>query len=123
MWIQTLFKSLTSTSTRRRPIRRLASPLCLESLEDRCTPAAVLAINDLAVLEGNVGAHNAVVTVTVSARHSNSITVNYNTADSTAKAGNDYTAVAGTLTFARGETSKAILVPVIGDRVAEADES
>src|SRR5713101_8140523 len=38
MWIQNFFKSLTSTSTRRRPIRRRpsASRLWLEALEDRC---------------------------------------------------------------------------------------
>ena len=38
MSIHTLFRSLTSTPTRRRPIRRRppASRLCLESLEDRC---------------------------------------------------------------------------------------
>src|SRR5262249_14248035 len=123
MWIQTFFKSLTSTSTRRRPIRRLASRLCLEALEDRCTPAAVLAISDLAVLEGNVGGHNAVVTVTVSERHGNSITVNYSTADGTATAGSDYNSVSGKLTFAKNEMSKTILVPVIGDRVPEADET
>jgi hypothetical protein len=37
MWMQTFFKSLTSTS-RRRPTRRSqpASRLCLEALEDRC---------------------------------------------------------------------------------------
>src|SRR5712671_6639206 len=37
MSIHTFFKSLTSTATRRRPIRRRPpSRLCLESLEDRC---------------------------------------------------------------------------------------
>src|SRR6266404_2030706 len=38
MSIQTFFKSLTSTPTRRRPSRRRspASRLCLEALEDRC---------------------------------------------------------------------------------------
>src|SRR5262245_53559474 len=125
MWIHTFFKSLTSTSTRRRPIRRLASRLCLEALEDRCTPSAVLAISDVAVLEGSVGAHNAVVTVTVtvSAPHGNSITMNYNTADGTAKAGSDYNSVSGKLTFAKNEMSKNILVPLIGDRIPEADES
>ena len=38
MWIQNCFKSLTSTSRRRRPIRRrpAAGRLQVESLEDRC---------------------------------------------------------------------------------------
>src|SRR6266478_2657207 len=49
MWIQNYFKSLTSTSTRRRPIRRYppASRLCLEPLEDRCLLSAVHALFDL----------------------------------------------------------------------------
>ena len=41
MSIHTFFKSLTSTSTQRRPIRRSppASRLCVEALEDRSVPA------------------------------------------------------------------------------------
>src|SRR5262249_36627760 len=50
------------------------------------------------------------------------VTVNYSTADGTAAAGNDYDAVSGKLTFAKGETSKTIAVPVRGDHVAEPDE-
>src|SRR5262245_59121574 len=41
MWIQPFFKSLTSTSTRRRPIRRRppTSRPRLDALEDRCLPS------------------------------------------------------------------------------------
>ena len=47
MWIQTFFKSLTSPSTRRRPIRRrpAVSRLCLEPLEDRCLLSFSPAVN------------------------------------------------------------------------------
>jgi hypothetical protein len=47
MLIQTFFKSLTSTSTRRRPIRRRppASRPCLETLEDRCLPSFLPAVS------------------------------------------------------------------------------
>lgn len=47
MWIQNFFKSLTSTPTRRRPIRRPspASRLCLETLEDRCLPSFLPAVS------------------------------------------------------------------------------
>jgi len=51
------------------------------------------------------------------------VTVNYTTADGTALAGSDYQAASGKLTFAPGETSKTILVPVIGDRLVEPDET
>src|SRR5213078_198155 len=54
--------------------------------------------------------------------HSNAVSVNYRTADGTATAGSDYNAVSGTLTFAKNQMSKTILVPVIGDRVPEPDE-
>src|SRR6516162_5235186 len=41
------FKYLTSTPTRRRPIRRRspASRLCLETLEDRCLPSFLPAVS------------------------------------------------------------------------------
>ena len=52
MSIQNFFKSLTSTPTRRRPA---PCRLGLESLEDRCTPSAMLAIGDMTILEGNAG--------------------------------------------------------------------
>ena len=50
------------------------------------------------------------------------VTVAYASKDGTAKAGEDYVAVSGTLTFAPGETSQTINVPVIGDTIVESDE-
>ena len=41
------------------------------------------------------------------------LTVSYGTSDGTAAAGVDYTAVSGVLTFAAGETVKAVTVPVL----------
>jgi uncharacterized repeat protein (TIGR02543 family) len=41
------------------------------------------------------------------------VTVQYRMADGTAKAGTDYTAKTGTLTFATGETSKKISIPIL----------
>jgi hypothetical protein len=51
------------------------------------------------------------------------VTVNFATADGTAKTGEDYDAKSGTLTFAPGETSKTITVVVKGDWKAEAGET
>jgi hypothetical protein len=126
-----LFRSLLDCLMRRPNLHgsRRAAPrpptclLALEPLEDRCTPSAVLSVGDVTTLEGNAGTHNAVVPVTLSEPHGNSVTVNYNTVDATAKAGSDYSAASGKLTFARNEISKSILVPVIGDRVPEADKT
>ena len=49
--------------------------------------------------------------------------VNYATADGTARAGEDYTQVSGTLTFMSGEQAKTISVPVTEDTAAETDET
>ena len=49
--------------------------------------------------------------------------VNYATANGTATAGSDYTATSGTLTFAAGETTKTVSVPVLGDTSVESDET
>src|SRR5437773_603156 len=131
MWVRDLFDSLKPRRSRtpnqqawRRPPRRQPAPrrLSVETLEDRCVPAAVLSVWDASVLEGNAGTQNAAVTVTLSEPHSNAVSVNYRTADGTATAGSDYKAVSGTLTFTKNEMSKTILVPVIGDRVVEPDE-
>ncbi|HYK02781.1 MAG TPA: ELWxxDGT repeat protein [Thermoanaerobaculia bacterium] len=45
------------------------------------------------------------------------VEVDYRTADDTAKAGQDYTAAAGRLTFAPGETVKTVTIPIAGDSV------
>ncbi|GET35337.1 protein with type I secretion target domain and SCP-like extracellular domain [Microseira wollei NIES-4236] len=50
------------------------------------------------------------------------MTVQYATANSTAKAGEDYIAASGTLTFNPGDTTKTLSVSVIGDTISEPDE-
>ena len=51
------------------------------------------------------------------------ITLNYATTDGTATAGSDYTGTRGTVTFAAGETTKTIDVPVLEDGTPEEDET
>ncbi len=84
----------------------------------------VLTISDVAVTEGNSGTQNAVFTVTLSAASSQTVTVDYATADSTATtADNDYVSAAGQVSFQPGETSKPIAVEVNGDLANEPDET
>lgn len=66
---------------------------------------------------------NASITVTRTGDVSAATTVVYATADGTATAGSDYTAVSGTLTFASGETSKTIVVPLVNDNVYEGNKT
>jgi endoglucanase len=54
-------------------------------------------------------------TVTLSAASATPVTVAYSTVDGTAKAGLDFTATAGTLTFPAGVTSETITIPVLND--------
>src|SRR5215210_1781363 len=130
MWFRTLRDSLKPGASRpparqawpsasRRPVPRRLS---VEALEDRSVPAS-LSVANATILEGNAGTQNAAVMVSLSAPSSQTVTVNYSTAGGTALAGSDYQAASGKLTFSPGQTSKTILVPVIGDRVGEFDET
>ena len=61
--------------------------------------------------------------VTLSRPASGPVTVDYATADGTATAGEDYTAAAGTLTFAAGETGKSVAVAILDDAIDEGRET
>jgi Tol biopolymer transport system component len=83
-------------------------------------------ISDAAVTEGSSGAaaNTANFTISLTSASPTPVTVTYRTSDGTAIAGQDYTAIAPTsITFAPGETSKIVSVPVIGDTLDEIDET
>ena len=82
-----------------------------------------VSIDDVEVAEGDTGTSDATFTVTLSAASPNQVTVDYATVAGTALETTDYTAASGTLTFAAGETSKTITVPIIGDLTAEDTET
>ena len=63
------------------------------------------------------------VLVTLSRPMSSTVTVDFATADGSATAGADYTAVSGSLSFAPGETVKAIQIPVLQDLLTESTET
>jgi hypothetical protein len=82
-----------------------------------------VSIAGASVTEGNSGTTNASFAVTQSAASASVVTVQYATANGSAQAGTDYTATSGTLTFAAGETSQAIAVPILGDTTVEPNET
>lgn len=86
-------------------------------------PPVGIAIGGGSVVEGNSGTVQLAFTVSLSAPAADVVTVNYATGGGTATAGSDYIAQSGLLSFAPGETSKTILVDVIGDTAFESNET
>ncbi|MFP4101640.1 glycoside hydrolase family 9 protein [Coleofasciculus sp.] len=82
-----------------------------------------LSINNVSITEGDSGTKNATFTVNLSDASTQSVSVNYATANDTAIAGSDYTAKSGTLSFNPGQTSKTFSVPIIGDTTVEGNET
>ncbi|BEL12180.1 hypothetical protein Q0Z83_103710 [Actinoplanes sichuanensis] len=66
---------------------------------------------------GTVGesAGSVTTTATLSAWSDFPVTIPYKTTDGTAKDGEDYTATSGTLSFAAGDATEDIVVPILGD--------
>ena len=69
----------------------------------------------------SVAEHDSQATLSVELSQASTVmvTVDYATSDNTAEAGDDYTETSGTLTFAPGETVKAIIVPILDDAIYE----
>lgn len=81
-----------------------------------------ISIDDVKITEGNAGTSVATFNVILSPASSQTVTVNYATANNTATAGTDYIAAADTLTFAPGQLSQPISVTINGDTSLESDE-
>ena len=117
--IDELDESFSLTATRTAGTTSNASATGSATItDDDATPT--LAIGDVTV---NEAAGTATFTVTLSAASGLPVTVGFATADGTATAGSDYTAAAGTLSFAPGVTSQTITVPIVNDAVYEGSEA
>jgi len=66
---------------------------------------------------------NATITLFRSGGSKGTLTVNYSTANVTATAGSDYSAVSGVLVFADGELNKTIVIPIVDDGLTEPAET
>ena len=74
-------------------------------------PTAI-SVNDVRAAQGSAGTAEAVFTVSLSSPSGKPVTVKFDTADGTAKAGSDYVASSGMLTFKPRETTKTITIEV-----------
>lgn len=89
--------------------------------EDDTLPA--IRIDNDWVQEAVAGSISVRVTVRLSTPPISPVTVHYATADGSARALSDYTAVSGTLTFAPGTTARTLWVTVKSDGLSEITES
>ncbi len=97
-----------------------ASPLNLPP----CSNAdPTFSINDVTIKEGDAGTAEAIFTVTLSKPLGQTAAVDYQLADGTASAVDDYLAAAGTLTFPSGTTAQTIAVSINSDLSDEPDET
>jgi PKD repeat protein len=69
------------------------------------------------------GAGSATVTITLNTASASPVSVDVATADHTAVAPDDYAVVSATLTYAPGETSQHIQVPIVDDALDEVNQS
>jgi len=88
----------------------------------------LMAVNAPTATEGRAGATGKMVfNVQLSSPATSNVTVRYQVQDSkddnSAAVGQDYTAVAGSITIARGWTTGMIEVPILGDAIYEGDET
>ena len=84
-------------------------------VDDGAAVVGSVAINDVAITEGNNGTQLAIFTVTRTGGTA-AFDVNFATQDGTATvADNDYLATAGTLHFLANQNTQTIAVPIVGD--------
>lgn len=83
-----------------------------------------LFVNDVQVIEGNVGTKDAVFTISLNAPDLNhTITVDFVTVGLTADSGIDFLPRVGKVTFAPGVGTRPLTIPIIGDRFNEPAET
>lgn len=88
----------------------------------RAAPPPSVSIDSASAPEGNSGTTPMSFQVSLTHAAATAVSVKYATSDGTATAPSDYVATSGTLTFSPGETTKAVVVMVVGDVQLEQDE-
>ena len=106
---------------RKRAQTGVSGPVAVaQGQQQKNLPVIAITAANGAVAEGTDGA--ATATVSLSAASAETVTVNWQTTDGTAAAGEDYTAAAGTLTFAPGgPLARKVSVAILDDTEYEAN--
>ena len=82
-----------------------------------------LSIDDISIAEGDAGTTPRTFTVSLSKPHVSPVSVDYSSVDGLAIEGADYDAASGTLTFAPGDMTDSVDIDVVGDLLAEDEET
>jgi hypothetical protein len=82
-----------------------------------------ISISDRELVEGDNGEKEAIFVVQLAEPSAVNVSVSYATSAGTAAAGSDFQPVDGVLAFAAGQTTKSIIVPIIGDNQLEPNET
>ena len=83
-----------------------------------------ISIDDVTVNEGDSGSSNAYFPVSLDFMAGKTLSVDYETSSNgSITVGSDYTYSRGTLTFIEGDTTNAIVVPILGDTLDEPNET
>jgi subtilisin family serine protease/subtilisin-like proprotein convertase family protein len=86
-------------------------------------PLPSVSIADAKVTEGNAGTRTISLPVTLSPASGRTVTIDYMTLPGTATADGDFTPINGTLIFNPGQSTKYVTVTLVGDTIAEPDET
>jgi len=109
-----------------------SNDIYVQRFADDIDLANKVSVSEASVVEGDAGTTDANFSVNLNVPSDRTIKVGYNTNPNIdkatvfrpdeAKAGQDYEATSGVLTFNPGETTKTVAVPIIGDTAEELDE-
>jgi hypothetical protein len=100
---------------------RIADSKGVGTIVDNDALPGVSVSDAAAVDEGNAGTSSMAFDVTLTAPSGRTVTVNYAASGTSAVVGEDFTATSGPLTFAPGQVTKPVSVPIIGDTEDEVD--
>lgn len=90
--------------------------------DDTTVAEPFVSVDDVTVIEGDVGSSAATLTLSLSEASTAAVAVDFATSDAGAIAGADYVSTSGTATFAPGDIVETVDVQILGDTSDEPDE-